>query len=127
MSIQKSREMLSREEIVEILKTNADLFKREPQFADYIVDLALYLIEFHYADLIRRQKEVRAAHGNETSFEEEPPIVPEELKKPEQDALATRYRILRTASQVGEMLKCVVCGTQVAKKGKCPNCGAMVL
>ncbi len=38
-----SKKKLTREEIVEILKRNAELYKIEPSFINYIVDLVLHI------------------------------------------------------------------------------------
>ena len=45
---QSAKKNFTREEIIEILKKNVDLYKGDPNFTSYIVDLALYLVEFAY-------------------------------------------------------------------------------
>jgi len=45
MAIHPAKETLTREEIIDILRRNVKLYKNEPEFVNYIVDLALYLLE----------------------------------------------------------------------------------
>ena len=48
MSFKSAKKKLTREEIVEILKRNAELYKNEPDFINYIIDLAMFLLEQQY-------------------------------------------------------------------------------
>jgi len=45
MAIHSAKESFSREEVLEILRRNVALYKNEPEFVNYIVDLALYLLD----------------------------------------------------------------------------------
>ena len=45
---QSAKKHFTREEIIEILNKNVALYKDEPNFASYIVDLAMYLVEYGY-------------------------------------------------------------------------------
>ncbi|GAG37380.1 unnamed protein product, partial [marine sediment metagenome] len=44
-----AKKKLSKDEIIDIMKRNVDLYKNEPDFVNYIVDLAMYLLENRYA------------------------------------------------------------------------------
>ncbi len=48
MGIKTAKENFSKGEIIDILKQNVTLFKNEPEFVEYIVNLALYLIDQAY-------------------------------------------------------------------------------
>ena len=45
MGVSEPKKTLTKEQIIEILRRNARLFKNEPEFIAYIVDLAMYLLE----------------------------------------------------------------------------------
>lgn len=44
----KPRRKLNRAQVSEILERNVTLYKAEPTFVHYLVDLALYLLEYEY-------------------------------------------------------------------------------
>ncbi|MEQ8821956.1 MAG: hypothetical protein RLY93_17110 [Sumerlaeia bacterium] len=48
MAVQNAKEAFSKGDIIDILKQNVSLYKNEPEFVDYIVNLALYLIDQAY-------------------------------------------------------------------------------
>ncbi len=48
MAVKAAKEGFSKQEIIDILKQNVTLFKNEPEFVEYIVNLALYLIDQAY-------------------------------------------------------------------------------
>lgn len=45
MAYQAAKETFSRDEILDILRRNVELYRNEPTFVNYIVDLAMYLLE----------------------------------------------------------------------------------
>lgn len=45
MVFHSAKESLTREEVLDILRRNVKLYKNEPEFVNYIVDLALFLLE----------------------------------------------------------------------------------
>ncbi|MCB2155705.1 hypothetical protein KQI84_12535 [bacterium] len=48
MAIRSARESFSKDDVIEILRRNVTLYKNEPEFVEYIVNLALYLIDQAY-------------------------------------------------------------------------------
>lgn len=48
MAIRSARETFSKDDVIEILRRNVTLYKNEPEFVEYIVNLALYLIDQAY-------------------------------------------------------------------------------
>jgi hypothetical protein len=121
MPVQKSRRRLTREEITEILRTNADLFKAEPEFADYIVDLAIYLLDAYYEEIV--QKRLESGKSGETGEKPAAPAVPSALTGGGKDALAKRYEILRSVSREGASRRCLVCGSKIGRDSRCLQCG----
>ncbi len=47
-SVPQNTEKLSKQEIADILVRNAELFRNEENFAQYLAELAIYLIRFQY-------------------------------------------------------------------------------
>lgn len=111
MAVSEPRKKLSKEEIIEILRRNARLFKDEPEFVNYIVDLAMYLIENHLekepgegADASDRQKRLAA-------------------KEKEIRAIYSVFERFSTGKTPPKM--CPMCGAPTEGRRKCPNCDAM--
>lgn len=48
MAYQSAKKSFSRDEIAEILKKNTELYKDDPNFPNYLADLAIYLVEFAF-------------------------------------------------------------------------------
>lgn len=48
MAVKAAKEKFTRQDIIDILQQNVLLYKDEPEFVDYIVNLALYLIDQAY-------------------------------------------------------------------------------
>ena len=88
---------MNKEQIIEILKTNVGLYKDEPEFVEYIVNLAMYLIEYQKLD------EGQKGKIDFSSFE---PI--EGFQK---------YLI-------DKKIRCHNCGKVYDNPGICPECGA---
>jgi len=88
---------MTKEQIIEVLKTNVELYKNEPEFVEYIVNLAVYLIEYQKMD------DEQKGRIDFSSFQ---PI--ESLQK-----YFLEKRIL-----------CYNCGKVYDNPGICPECGA---
>lgn len=122
MVFKKGKQKFTQQEIIDILKRNVNLFRDEEEFVQYIVDLALYLVEH------------RLYTGNET--QEHYPIrsatQPVIVKRNER-YMRTRerdeelYHVLKkhsTRTDVGNC--CRMCGAPANGRATCPNCGNMV-
>ena len=107
MTVMRPKEKLSKEEIIEILRRNAQLFKDEPEFVKYIVDLAMYLIE-NYLDAAALQGAL------ERPFE----VPPKEVQNVYR--VFQRFSTGRTPAHA-----CPICGADTEGRRKCPNCNAM--
>jgi len=107
MVVSQPKKRLSKEEIIEILRRNAQLFKNEPEFVTYIVDLAMYLIE-NFLELKETQKDV-----------------PERNKVSTREIKAAYDVFERFGTEKPQQRTCPVCGVNVENKRKCPNCNSM--
>ena len=122
MPIKKSRQTLDKQEIIDLLQTNADLFKNEPDFGSYIADLAIYLLENHYAHIIEQRRESdhptpmpsATPIGRIPSQRDDRPAIPEELTSTEVSNFARRYKVLKDISRTHKIDN---------KERMCPNCG----
>ena len=105
MSFKSAKKKLTREEIVEILKRNAELYKNEPDFVNYIIDLAMFLLEQQYggnaADNTRPKNEMIISTYS-----------PLEMYKIYHDKETT-------------MQFCRVCGKEVLTGTNCESCGTL--
>ena len=95
------REEMDREEIIDILKRNVALYKNDPDFANYFLDLALYLLEYHYLEHIISDKRKKAKSSKKIS--------------------SKVYRISKKFDENTEKY-CRVCGAPTGGMMKCPNC-----
>jgi rubrerythrin len=128
MTYKKGKQQFTKEEIIEILRRNVNLFKDEDEFVDYIVELALYLVEHR----MQTQTEASDTHGPARADEKEE--VFEKRQEPFQkgsfwnhvsDVRDFLERQVRDASE--PMTVCRICGASVSSKAKiCPICGSML-
>lgn len=123
----KGKQKFTQQEIIDILKRNVNLFKDEEEFVQYIVDLALYLVEH------------RLYTGNEThhdSFPIKPTAAAEPIIMKRDDRYRrTRerdeelYQVLKKHSTRSDVQQnhCRMCGAPVSGgRAICSNCGNMV-
>jgi hypothetical protein len=102
MAKEVDRAKLSRKEIADILKRNCDLYRDEPAFSEYLVELAMYLIEFQY---------------DPEKCDERPGTSEEE-----------GYKIIASAKMLSKKAEpkkslCLVCGSPYVTGRRCPGCG----
>ncbi len=109
MAVSQPKKTLSKDEVIEILRANARLFKDEPEFITYIVDLAIYLLE-HCLEREARDEKSPASAFIATQ---------KDLK----EIMGVFERFV--ASKKETKRACPMCGAPVEGKRKCPNCDAM--
>ncbi len=109
----RARRKMSREQICEILERNVQLYKGEDSFVNYLVDLALYLVEYEYDwSQSELDKPREAAQANSA---------------PEQAELPPRPRVVSIHSNNNGGLRplkrnCPYCGNIVGEALVCPSC-----
>lgn len=130
MTVQKSRETLNRDEIVDIVRANTELFREEGEFANFITDLVIYLVENHYDRLIEKRRQLEGGESMAQAAKADEALeqlkIPKELTDTQAHNLTKRYQTLRTVSkQVKDEANCPSCGARVQAGRRCMVCGAM--
>ena len=67
MTFKTGKQKFTKEEIIDILKRNVSLFRDEEEFVQYIVDLAMYLVE-HRLQTVYRISEPKPPKPSELRF-----------------------------------------------------------
>lgn len=125
MTIKKSQEHLSKDEMIEILKRNVNLFRDEEEFVEYIVNLTLYLVESRTA----KQQAAPSGSGAEAAdgsnrYESGDASG---IIKHSQRFMRTRERdaeLVKILSKYrGQVKRCRVCGAETKDHRVCPSCG----
>lgn len=153
MVFHSAKESLTREEILDILRRNVKLYKNEPEFVNYIVDLALYLLE----NVAHEELEMRGGfgeggrikagtgielersglpvseihepppHTEDPPLPKSPPSAPPESKFPrvqvDKGGKTRVYKVFRAHTHTIESLHCPICGSETRGERICPNCG----
>ncbi|MCX7045740.1 MAG: hypothetical protein NTX50_09695 [Candidatus Sumerlaeota bacterium] len=112
MPIQQSLDVLTQEQIVDIIQANAELYKNEPDFAKYIAELSAYLLDNHYEGILKKKSQIQAGvpqAGRSLSAD-----IPKALTDTQLGNFARARKALRE-----------VYDTHFDKK-RCPNCGVRV-
>ncbi len=104
MAVTHPKRTLTKDEIIDILRRNARLFKDEPEFVNYIVDLAMYLIEQYLDRGAEKQAPFRATA--------------KEIK--DVYKAFEKFTGSKTPARI-----CPICGSFVEGKRRCPNCNGM--
>lgn len=127
MTLRKGQQRFSKEEIVEILRRNVNLFRDEEEFVEYIVDLAIYLVEHK----LRSETESDATPSGAAAAAAEEIIV----KRTEQFLKGRRRDVERfeimsppsspPASDETSVPVCRICGSETGGRKMCPNCGSI--
>ena len=121
MTIKRSKQKFSKDEIIDILKRNVKLFRDEEEFVQYIVDLALYLVQH------------RIVPGAEELPQLEQPENPNIERRTESyrrthEHSEEAYEVLKKHSGKAVPLSaryCRMCGAPTGGKAICPSCGNM--
>jgi hypothetical protein len=108
MAVSQPKKKMDKGEIIEVLRRNAKMFKDEPEFVTYIVDLAMYLIE-NYLEQLPDGKPAEEKPFQATSKE-----------------VQNVYRVFqRFSTGKTPPRSCPFCGADTEGRRKCPNCDAM--
>lgn len=117
----KARRKLSRSQVQEILERNIKLYKDEESFITYLVDLAIYLLEYEY--------------NWEESYAEPPDHIAELNSAPEkriadkftrEDGTEIIRLISRPVERHREQRACPNCGHTIQDETVCPQCRNIV-
>jgi len=105
---------LSKEEIIEILERNFDIYQKEPNFIKYLVELAFYLVHHQYDP--NRRPPPKKIDPSQDSIP--PPIVAEARDRLMN--LQTSFTVERDKGL------CPFCGSKAVRGRRCPTCGLMI-
>ncbi|MCE5230074.1 hypothetical protein LLG95_10815 [bacterium] len=110
----RPRRKLNRAQIAEILERNVQLYKGEESFVHYLIDLALYLLEYEY-DWSQSGTDPRqntTGSGNTTGNKTDP------------EKAAPRVVSIQSNSSSLKPLRrtCPYCGSLVGDALECPSC-----
>ncbi len=129
MPIRKSRDDLDKQEIIDVLKANAELFKHEEDFAGYIAELAIYLLDQHYRQFIEMKETALALNDKEQFLKAQsaPPTPPGEGRdKPSSSEEATEkptaldtFNAVLNSAIIANTLKPV--GAKASPKDEAPS------
>ncbi len=105
----KPKGKLSKSEIIEILESNAQIYKDEPNFVKYLVELAIYLIQHQYDPDIETRADTEAHDEIPSEFQQSGHIY----------ALHSGFRVRRKTAT------CRFCGGETKGEKRCPTCGLL--
>lgn len=120
MVFKTGKQKFTKEEIIDILKRNVNLFRDEEEFVQYIVDLAMYLVEHRLYTATEVQE--RSRPPTQGPFEKR-----HESFKRTRERDEELYSVLKKHSTRSDVnVTCRMCGAPVKGRITCPNCGNMV-
>jgi hypothetical protein len=117
----KARRKLTRAQVQEILERNIKLYKDEDSFITYLVDLAIYLLEYEY------NWEESYAQPPE-HIEAVATIPPKRVadKFTREDGTEIIRLVSRPVERRRELRACTSCGSMIGDESICPQCRNVV-
>jgi rubrerythrin len=113
------KQKVTREELVEALRRNVLQYRDDGEFVQYVIDLALYLVEYR----LYQGRELEKARTILASKPKSPDIEKlEETRKRDQELQAV---LKRHATVKPKTATCRMCGAPTEGKMICPHCGNM--
>lgn len=114
----KPRRKLNKAQVLEILERNMSLYRHEDNFHHYLIDLAVYLLEYEYdwSDSGEPPPNLKPRPEDAPLRSAAPPPATSNGKRvsvPLQPGAAQRSRITR---------ECPFCGGEVGESGICTKC-----
>lgn len=119
MSFLKGKQKYSRDEIIDILKRNANVYKDDEQFTQYVIDLAAFLVEYRLHALgetaaVAKEKE-KAKINSQRQW----------LSRTRDRDLELERVLRKHASPRQQNANCRMCGAPSSGRLMCPHCGNM--
>jgi hypothetical protein len=113
------KQKMSREELVEALRRNVLQYRDDGEFVQYVIDLALYLVEYrlHQGREAEMAREIIAAKPKSVDMAKLA-----ETRKRDQELQAV---LKRHAKPKAKNAACKMCGAPTEGKAICPHCGNM--
>jgi hypothetical protein len=130
MSLRKGQQQFTKEEIVEILRRNVNLFRDEEEFVEYIVDLAIYLVEHRLrtateSDATAPNAAASAAAAEEVIIKRTEQFLKSRRRSVESFDLMAPPSAAAPAPDDTSVPVCRICGSDTGGRKICPNCGSL--
>ncbi len=124
MTFKRGKQKFTKEEIIDILKRNVSLFRDEDEFIQYIVDLAMYLVEHRlYTSTETQDTGTPPPPGELPRIEKRSDPISRTRTRERDEEL---YRVLKKHSTRSDAeTLCRMCGAPTRGRAICPNCGNM--
>ncbi len=117
----KARRKLSRSQVQEILERNIKLYKDEDSFITYLVDLAIYLLEYEY----NWEESYAQPPDHLDAVEVQPPKrIADKFTR--DDGTEIIRLVSRPVERHRESRACPNCGQEVRDETVCPQCRNIV-
>jgi hypothetical protein len=108
-----ANQKFSRQEIVDIIERNFDLYRNEPNFIKYLVELTIYLVEFQYDSSRSAEADGDLERDNTPAFSKL--------------SGASIIAALQTTFGVkGRKEVCPFCNAKLKSEKICPGCGLKI-
>lgn len=119
MNQPRGKQKYTRDELIDIMKRNAHLFKDDEVFTQYVIDLATFLVEYRLH--VAREQSAPAADPYNPSPKR---TWLSRTRERDQDL----ERVLKKhATQRDPDANCKMCGSPTSGRITCPNCGNMTV
>jgi rubrerythrin len=114
------KQKVTRDELLETLRRNVLLYRDDEVFVQYVIDLALYLVEYrlYQGRELEKAKEVISKPVKAT-------IQPQQLAETKKRDKELQAVLKRHATNKPKTLQCRMCGAPTEGKVICPHCGNM--
>jgi hypothetical protein len=113
----KSRRKLSRNEITDILQRNVSLYRDEDTFVPYLIELAVYLLEYEY--------DWSQSENIPANLRQRPEDLPRETNIHERGGSSVAAKI-NPGARLTKQKECPFCGTRLGVETLiCPSCKNM--
>lgn len=118
MSFSRGKQKYSRDELIDILKRNASVYKDDEVFTQYVIDLATFLVEYR----------VRVSRETAPEAESDTGRLKRQWISRTQDRDEELEKVLRKhATAARPDATCKMCGAPTHGKMTCPHCGNMTI
>jgi rubrerythrin len=114
------KQKMTREELVEALRRNVLQYREDGEFVQYIIDLALYLVEYRLYQGRELEKAKEVVTKASSSTEDLLRLSVTRKRDQELQAVLKRHATAKAPNST-----CRMCGAPTGGKTVCPHCGNM--
>ncbi|HOE96572.1 MAG TPA: hypothetical protein PLS90_12175 [Candidatus Sumerlaeota bacterium] len=110
------RAKLSRAELLEVLERNVQLYREEEAFVPYLVELAVYLLEYEYD---------WSQSGGHPANRDMKPVDPPSFSRIQRQGDSFGMALSLQTNRRNRRRRCPHCGVEVGDEIVCPSCRNM--